>query len=147
MNYRLCGDGTMVVRDDGVYIPINDRNPDYQEYLRWTSAGNLPAPESTIPPTPDQYTAALQARMDDEARTRGYDDIRSGVSYLGSAIVQFANEATALNEWRDAVWLYGLTVLNSAQSGSSALPSLDDFVSAMPQMSWPKENASFTQEP
>lgn len=29
---------------DGAYIPLDPENTDYQEYLKWLDAGNVPIP-------------------------------------------------------------------------------------------------------
>ena len=47
--------------------------------------------------------AAGQARR----RGRGYDDIKSAITYLQSSIPKFAAEAAALCAWRDAVGVFG----------------------------------------
>jgi hypothetical protein len=36
--------------EDGVCIPLNEANTDYQQYLQWLSEGNTPLP-------PDELTA------------------------------------------------------------------------------------------
>lgn len=128
-----------------------DPFPDFHPSLEWVEAtpevgvGWTYDGKSFVPPAPlpdDEilaaYTQVLQQAMDEEARTRGYDDIRSAIGYLGSTIARFASEAAALNGWRDAVWLYGFAALNSVQGGRSALPSIKDFVKAMPPMRWPE---------
>jgi len=35
---------TSVVRNDGVGIPFDPDNTDYQEYLEWVAEGNTPEP-------------------------------------------------------------------------------------------------------
>jgi hypothetical protein len=36
-----------ILRDDGLSIPKNFDNSDYQTYLKWVSEGNTPADEVT----------------------------------------------------------------------------------------------------
>ncbi|MBB2918346.1 hypothetical protein [Cupriavidus alkaliphilus] len=86
----------------------------------------------------DAYIGALQREMDSTARSRGYDDIKSAITYLQSSIPKFAAEAAALCVWRDAVWRYGLEQIASVQVASKPLPSIEDFVSAMPPIEWPE---------
>jgi hypothetical protein len=33
-----------ILRDDGVFIPFDNANIDYQAYLKWLSEGNTPLP-------------------------------------------------------------------------------------------------------
>lgn len=33
-----------IIRNDGLWIPINEQNNDYQEYLKWLAEGNTPEP-------------------------------------------------------------------------------------------------------
>ncbi|KUE88872.1 hypothetical protein ASL20_09610 [Cupriavidus necator] len=108
--------------------------------IGWTYAdGCFAAPE---PPTAGAiaggYLAALQEVMDLTARSHGYDDVKSAMSYMQSSIPKFAAEASAMCEWRDAVWRYGLEEMDLIRSGLKPLPALEEFVSAMPQIVWPQ---------
>lgn len=38
----------MVIKDDKLWIPFDEQNPDYQEYLRWLEEGNTPLPADPI---------------------------------------------------------------------------------------------------
>jgi hypothetical protein len=33
---------------DEAYIPMDEANTDYQEYLKWLAEGNLPSPEDIV---------------------------------------------------------------------------------------------------
>lgn len=49
--YTLAKNPKIVVRDiDGAFIPDDPANLDYQDYLKWLDAGNMPNPY-TPPPT------------------------------------------------------------------------------------------------
>ncbi len=48
-NYKLCLDSvgkiTIVQRlSDNAFIPMDEQNTDYQEYLKWVAEGNTPLP-------------------------------------------------------------------------------------------------------
>jgi hypothetical protein len=40
MTYTLYTNG--VLEKDGFYLPLNETNPDYMEYLAWVAQGNTP---------------------------------------------------------------------------------------------------------
>ncbi|MGF6633510.1 hypothetical protein [Paraburkholderia sp. MM6662-R1] len=88
------------------------------------------------------YVDALQRAMDAAARSRGYDDIKSGITYLESSIPTFAAEARAMRDWRDAMWGYGLAEIAAVRSGEKRLPALAMFTAGMPQIEWPAEQTS-----
>lgn len=41
---EIAGHNQTVVRSDGLHIPMNQENTDYQEYLKWLAEGNEPLP-------------------------------------------------------------------------------------------------------
>ena len=55
MNYALTQFGMVFDRSQGVYIPPDPANTDYQAYLAWLEAGNTPepAPEPEPEPVPE----------------------------------------------------------------------------------------------
>ena len=45
MNDPITGNLMQVYRSvDNTYIPLNEENADYQEYLAWIAEGNTPEP-------------------------------------------------------------------------------------------------------
>jgi hypothetical protein len=41
--YKLTSNTQVVKRlSDNAFIPFNPANPDYQEYLKWITEGNIP---------------------------------------------------------------------------------------------------------
>jgi hypothetical protein len=47
VKYKLSNQS--ILRDDGSRIPLDDQNRDYQEYLAWLAAGNIPDPVDVAP--------------------------------------------------------------------------------------------------
>ena len=43
--YQLQTLGQSVKRSDGLFIPFDPANTDYQAYLAWLAEGNTPEPE------------------------------------------------------------------------------------------------------
>ena len=48
--------GTAVERSDGVYIPADPSNVDWQTYQTWLKAGNAPTPMAAPAPARPQFT-------------------------------------------------------------------------------------------
>ena len=44
ITYKLQSMGYSVMRCDGVFIPFDPANTDYQAYLKWLAEGNQPLP-------------------------------------------------------------------------------------------------------
>lgn len=48
MMYKLTFDSKTVQRlSDNAFIPMDEQNTDYQEYLKWVAEGNTPEPAET----------------------------------------------------------------------------------------------------
>jgi hypothetical protein len=127
---------TYVMRDDGAYIPLDESNRDFQDYLAWVAAGNTP----NSPPLPtfaDYYTQFMgnfTQWIEDVAHSNGYDSALSCISYLNSGVPQFAADALSLKNWRDALWVWAA----NWQTGFNGqmpdpIPSWDDVKAQAPQ--------------
>lgn len=79
---------------------------------------------ATDPPAPTMadvaavLTVAVQAWLDAATQVNGYDSIASCISYRGSSIVQWDDDAIAALAWRDAVW----QACFEWQQGAAAVP-------------------------
>lgn len=95
----------------------------------------LPPPPPPPGPTPEQIRAMLtglaQRHLDSFARSWGYDDIRSAVTYVGDPYARFNAEGLALRNWRSAVWAW----LDAAQSQPlpDPIPTQAEFIALLPQ--------------
>lgn len=126
---------------DAVEITVEERSA----LLDGERAGQVIVPDSNgfpvleAPPAPtvDQivagYESALQSALDAGARSWGYDDIRSAISYVGDPYPRFDAEAKALRAWRSDVWVWAGNELSKIKANAKPVPaSVAAFVAAMP---------------
>ena len=86
-----------------------------------------------------EFTAAIQKRLDDFARTRNYDNALSAATYATSTNPKFATEGQYIVEVRDATWAAGYDILEDVLAGNRAVPDgIEDFENELPQLEWPE---------
>lgn len=98
-------------------------------------------PQARIPTVAEiiaTYTAAIQKRLDDFARTRNYDGILSAATYATSATPKFAAEGQYAVEARDATWAKGGEILAAVEAGTRPLPTLEALAAELPALAWPQ---------
>lgn len=122
------------------------------------------APESppepkpaVVPLTPEQvkkaFEDAIQLHMDNAARTFGYDDIKSAVTYAEEpAVTKFQLEGRGFRAWRSLVWAYAYEQLALVQNGEREQPTIADFILELPELVIPEpepiqEPAPAAEEP
>ena len=116
-----------------------------EKYLAWASEGNVAADADIPPPHPPptqeqiiaQYASAVQQRLDDFAKTRGYDGILSAATYATSLIAKFAAEGQCAVVARDATWAKCGQILAEVQANTRPLPTLIELVAELPLLEWP----------
>lgn len=91
----------------------------------------------TMAQTQARLTALIQSHIDATARSRNYDSALSCVSYVNSTVPQFAAEAAAMVEWRDACWITAVTVLGQILANQIPVPTEAEAIAALPPMVWP----------
>jgi hypothetical protein len=100
----------------------------------------LPAPPPEAPePTFEQRLAALKANvqeyLDAMARSLGYDDIKTAVTYAEEpAVAKFQSEGRALRAWRSLVWAAGYDLLSRVQAGEAQEPAPEELASLLPRL-------------
>ncbi len=85
-----------------------------------------------------QIVSQTQARLDDFARTRGYDGILSACTYASSSVPKFAAEGQYCVDARDATWKTLYQILADVKAGSRpTASSYADVEPDLPALVWP----------
>ena len=86
----------------------------------------------------ENIVAQTQQRLDDFARTRGYDGILSAATYATSTSPKFAAEGQCCVEARDATWARIYAILAEVEAGQRPAPnSFADIENELPALVWP----------
>lgn len=93
--------------------------------------------EATRASTVDQFRSAIQSLIDTHAQSRRYDSGNSLATYVSSSNPNWAAEAQAFVNWRDAVWAYAYAEMDQVLSGERDQPSVEDFIGELPELVWP----------
>jgi hypothetical protein len=96
-------------------------------------------PAAPAPMTFDERAASLRAHvqeyMDSMARSLGYDDIKTAVTYADEpSVPKFQNEGRALRAWRSCVWLTCYELLDRVKAGAASEPSEATLTGLLPQL-------------
>lgn len=106
-----------------------------------SDASGLPILADPPPPTSDEIlaamTAAVQALLDAEAKTRSYDGILSACTYATSTVERFRTEGQACVAWRDAVWATCYAIMDAVNMGQREIPTREVLLAELPAMVWP----------
>ena len=54
--YKIIDETTINRLSDNAFIPMDEQNTDYQEYLKWVAEGNLPSPADIVEPSQASVT-------------------------------------------------------------------------------------------
>ena len=114
----------------------SDENGNMQLVVR-----QLTFPEPTPEEVQEQMTDAVQAALDNFAKTRGYDGIMSACSYSNSTDAQFKLEADYCIQLRDTTWRMGYAILAEVKTGTRPIPSIEELIAELPVggAKWPDE--------
>ena len=93
--------------------------------------------EEFLVSTKSRLTSAIQSMLDEKAKERNYDSILSLCTYATSPTAKFSDEGQAGVSWRDEVWAKGYAILADVESGSRAIPTVDELLAELPSFVWP----------
>lgn len=123
---------------------------DYEEFENLLPAGSvritdvefaaIRADQNVLTPAQIEasFTASIQQRLDDFARTRNYDSILSACTYATSTVPKFKTEGQACVNLRDATWAAAYQILANVQAGKRPMPtSIADIEADLPAAVWP----------
>lgn len=109
----------------------------------WTQTWDI------VPATPEEasenmskleaeYTALVQARLDNFAKTRGYNSINDACTYALSANAQFKLEGEYCINARDETWSFFAGIITSAKNGVGPFHSnFAKYEIMLPRLEWP----------
>lgn len=129
---------------------ITFRKPDDTIYFATWNVPNIPQPtESEImaeePQWETPYAILLALHtflpyidnlLDITAQAKQYGSAIACASYVSSTNPQWAAEAKVFVSWRDAVFIYAINIQTEVMGGAP-IPSFEEFVAGIPQISWP----------
>ncbi len=128
--------GMKAVLSDGAWA-LEAIPPATTDDAEAATARELPA--ELPPPSLEQRLTALQAAVQDYldamARSLGYDDIRTAVTYAEEpAVPKFQAEARALRAWRSHVWLACHQLLDRVRAAEAEEPTPETLVALLPKL-------------
>lgn len=85
-----------------------------------------------------QVIREAQARLDTFFAQRGYDGILSAATYATSTVPKFAAEGQYAVNARDKTWSTLYTILGDVMAGNRAVPTLEDILAELPELTWPE---------
>lgn len=78
----------------------------------------------------------IQERLDNFAKTKGYDSMLAATSYTASTTPGYAAEGRAAMNQRDATWKKYFEILADVDASVRPMPSLTQLMSELPVLSW-----------
>jgi len=146
----------MIYKLNGVEININQERViggvTYPVYTlprlqdKWTELGiteeadPVPTPEPEPTPltaaelleqTKQELTSVIEVYLDDAAISKGYDDIVSASSYAATPNA-FQLESISFIEWRAAVWVAAIAIMNDVIAGNIPTPTEAELLALLP---------------
>lgn len=81
-----------------------------------------------------QKIQVIQDHLDSGARTKGYSNILSAVSYAVDHASPFFNEAVAYAQWRSQCWAKGFEILNAVERKEIPIPTDPELIALLPSL-------------
>lgn len=84
----------------------------------------------------EEFKTEIQKRLDDFAKTRGYDGCLSCCTYADSEIAKFAAEGQYMRLARDQHWNIGYQIITDVQAGDREVPTLEQLFIELGPLEW-----------
>ena len=89
-------------------------------------------------PTEAEVIAAIASRvqthLDQTARSIGYDDIKTAVTYADEpSVPKFQQEGQALRAWRSLVWAKCYELLDEVNAGTRSAMTTEEIIAELPE--------------
>lgn len=143
MRYAIVENGKVV----NVAVSQSALEPNWHEtnsaQVGWSFDGTSFAPPSAPAKTPEEVknevTAAVQARLDAFAQSRGYDSIVSACSYATSQHSKYGPEGRYCVSAREQTWDALFAIEAEVIAGTRPMPTgYGDIESELPALVWPQ---------
>ena len=83
-------------------------------------------------------TTATQNRLDEFAKTRNYDNIKSVCTYVGCSVPRFAVEGAYCRDKMAETWDALIAIMAAVQAGTHTVPTgYAEIESELPVLEWP----------
>lgn len=135
--YKILNNGLVVRESDNAYIPQDQNNTDYAQYLDWVAAGNQPTKAEDLPEDAiAKLELFLDSHLDAVAQEKRYANriacaVRAG--YPGP----FQAEGVAFATWMDRCNSFAYEYLAQVKAGQKSLPSTpQELIDLLPPMRW-----------
>lgn len=97
------------------------------------------SPELTWEQRKVEMVAVVQAYMDQEARSAGYDDLKNAISYADEpAVPRFQIQGQAFRTWRSVCWAYCYEQFDAVEQKKREVFYPQDLISELPKLSLPE---------
>jgi hypothetical protein len=84
----------------------------------------------------NQYSAAIQDFLDNKAREKRYDNIKSAALRAALPDSPFHSEGVAAGTWMDNCWALSYQIRQEVESGTRPLPTIEELLNLMPELVW-----------
>ena len=134
--YKIIDANNIKRLSDEATIPVAEGNTDYQSYLAWITEGNTPEPADVYEPTlaeqAEAVRVALQAAIDDKAKSFGFISGGNALMLYAGFVNPFQPLAQTFATWEASVWYEAELYKAEVFSGNKPMLSTAEAVALMP---------------